>query len=735
LSNKEKHITTTEAERKEVLKAYRSLLRKKDKPFTDDQKTLIRKAFDIAVESHEGMRRKSGELYIFHPIEVAGIVKDEIGLGTTSIVCALIHDVVEDTDITLDDIELIFGKEIRDITDGLTKLSGIFDQSVNLQVENFKKLLLTLSDDVRVILIKLADRLHNMRTLGSMRPDKQRKIASETLFLYAPLAHRLGLYNLKNELEDLSLKYTEPKVYKEIETKLQKTKAVRTRFLNQFIVPIKRTLEDAGVSYRIAGRPKSVHSIYRKMQRQGIPFEEVYDNFAVRIVIDCPPEEEKALCWNVYSIVTDFYKPKPDRLRDWITTPKANGYESLHTTVMSPGGRWVEVQIRSERMDEMAEKGFASHWKYKEGGEETALDSWLERIREVIESQDTDAADFIDNFKLHLFIDEIFLFTPKGDLIKLPAGSSVLDFAFEIHTQIGAMCIGAKVNNKLVPMSHVLEHGDQVEIITDKSQKASEDWLTYVHTARAKSGIRSLLKKEKRKIVVVGKALLKKYFDQQDIIFNKANIKTLLTFYNLSTAADLYYGIKKKWVDLTKLEKLNVEKGIIKPTLLQLKNKDTTLVNTGGVEEFSLSLDEAADYEIKIADCCHPIPGDDVFGYIDQNDEIIIHRQNCPRAVDILSHKHYRTVKVDWTNKKSIAFEVDIVLEGFDRVGFVNELTMVISREYDVNMKSIQFSVKDGIFEGEIRALVHDSSHLKTLMNNIGKVHGVTKVLRKEEQR
>ncbi|MEX2596963.1 MAG: RelA/SpoT family protein, partial [Salibacteraceae bacterium] len=552
-------------EKKAIAREYRAILKNSRRVVNDADKVLIRKAFDLAVDAHQETRRKSGEAYIFHPIAVARIVSEEIGLGTTSIVCALLHDVVEDTEINLDDIEGLFGKKVKQIIDGLTKMRGAqFSENVSMQAENFRKMLLTLSDDVRVILIKLADRLHNMRTLESMRPDKQQKIASETLFLYAPLSHRLGLYNIKNELEDLCLKYKEPDVYTEIEKALTKSKAVRTRFINQLIIPIKRGLEEQGLKAEIKSRTKSIFSIYNKMLTKNIALEQIYDVFAIRIILESTPEHEKADCWKAYSVVTDYYKPNPDRLRDWISTPKSNGYESLHTTVMSPTGKWVEVQIRTQRMDDIAEMGYAAHWKYKESASENALDEWIKKIRGTLQNPDPSALDFIDDFKLNLFSKEIFVFTPKGELKNLPQTATALDFAFEIHTEVGAKCIGAKVNHKLVPLSTELRSGDQVEILTSNKQKPKEDWLRYVVTAKAKSNIKSLLKEERKRVAGEGKQVLSRKLRNLKINENDTNLKKIQRFYKVTSAQELFFKVGKEQLDLTRLTNLKKEKGQLK---------------------------------------------------------------------------------------------------------------------------------------------------------------------------
>jgi len=721
-------------ENRAISRQYRALLKNSNRVVNDADKLMVRKAFDLAVDAHEGMRRKSGEAYVFHPIAVARIVSEEIGLGTTSIVCALLHDVVEDTEITLEDIESLFGPRVRLIIDGLTKMSGTnFTEDVSLQAENFRKMLLTLSEDIRVILIKLADRLHNMRTLESMRADKQQKIASETLFLYAPLAHRLGLYNLKSELEDLCLKYKEPEVYATIQKALKKRKAVRTRFINQFNVPIIRGLEEAGLEFDIKYRTKSVFSIYNKMINKNIPFEEVYDVFAIRIILKSTPEDEKSNCWKAYSAVTDVYRPNPDRLRDWISTPKSNGYESLHTTVMSPTGKWVEVQIRTERMDEIAEMGYAAHWKYKESASENALDDWIKRIRETLKNPNPSALDFIDEFKLNLFSKEIFVFTPKGEIKNLPYSATALDFAFEIHTQVGAKCVGAKVNKKLVPLSTKLKSGDQVEILLSKSQKPKEDWLRFVVTAKAKSNIKSLLKEEKKRHAEDGKEIFKRKLKNYKIDFNEANVLKIQNFYRLPSPLELYYAVSSGRIDLSRIATLKKENGqlkyravrrsksaSIKDLVTKIDPKKTNLVIGDSQEQF--------DY--KLAPCCDPIPGDNVFGFITANDGIKIHRQNCPNAIQLMSNHAYRIVKAKWTNAETIAFLAGIRIKGIDQVGLVNEITKVISSEYNVNIRSIFMDTEDGIFEGNVKVYVNDTTHLTDLMEKLRNVNGVNSVSR-----
>lgn len=726
-----------EEENRELGRRYRALLRVSKAVDNKKDKAKIRKAFDVAIEAHKDMRRKSGEPYVYHPIEVARIVAEEIGLGTTSIVCALLHDTVEDTDITLDDIERMFGEKERTIIDGLTKISGVVDYSVSMQAENFRKILLTLSDDVRVILIKLADRLHNMRTLDAMRRDKQLKIASETIFLYAPLAHRLGLYALKTELEDLSLKYTDPEIYTEITGKLKKSQAVRTRFVNQFSLPIKKELEKQGFSFSVKARTKSVYSIYNKIKTKHVSFEEIYDVFAIRIILDTPPEREKSACWNTYSIVTDFYQPNPDRLRDWVSTSKGNGYESLHTTVMSPSGKWVEVQIRSRRMDEIAEKGYAAHWKYKEGAEESSFDTWINKIRELLENPDLNAIDFIDDFKLNLFSEEIFIFTPTGEIRNLPQGASALDFAFEIHTEVGYHCMGAKVNHKLVPLSTPLKSGDQVEIITSKKQKPNESWLDYVISGKAKAKIKSALKEDKRKLTNEGRISFEKWLKKHKIKNSESNIKQLLSLFKLPSPSELHYRFELGKLKLGKINELKIDGGVIirRETEPRLKPKDDLIskLRESGTKEEMLVIGENMDhFDYKISPCCNPIPGDEVFGFITITEGIKIHKTNCPNAVQLMSNYAYRIVKARWTSQQQIAFLAGIKITGIDDMGLVNNVTRVISEELNVNMRSISFDSSDGVFEGTIMVYVHDTKHLKHLNAKLRLIKGVINVSRIE---
>src|SRR5690554_5204457 len=724
-----------EQERKDILNAYRSLLRVTKNKRTHEETKMIRKAFDVAVEAHKDMRRKSGEPYIYHPIAVAKICAEEMELGATSVIAALLHDTVEDTYITLEDIEDLFGPTVRKIIDGLTKIPEVFDEHVSIQAENFRKMVLTISDDLRVVLIKLADRLHNMRTLESMRSDKQMKIASETSFLYAPLAHRLGLYTIKTELEDLCLKYLNPEAYNLVSSKLKSTHAVRQRFIRRFIRPIKEALTKDEYDFEIKARTKSISSIWKKMKDKNVDFEEVFDLFAVRIILNTPEEREKADCWRVYSIVTDFYQPNPDRLRDWISTPKANGYESLHTTVMSPTGKWVEIQIRTIRMDEVAEMGYAAHWKYKDQQDgESSLDQWLARIRDMLENTSSGAIDFIDDFKLNLFSDEIFVFTPDGELKSLPKGATALDFAFEIHTQVGESCIGAKVNQKLVPLSHKLKSGDQIEILTSKKQKAKEDWLGYVVTGKAKSKIKAALKEEQKKVASIGKEMVQRKFKSLDAEFNSTNILELENFYKAQSTLDLYHNIATGRISLKKLKGQIVENGalIFKSDKASSTEPDSKSIKTGSkIPDDTLFIgDDEKDVPYKIAPCCNPIPGDDVFGFVTINDGIKIHRMNCPNTVQLHSNYAYRVIKAKWQSQKDKEFLATVIFKGIDDLGLVHNITQTISSDLNVNMKAISFESNDGVFDGKVSVFVYDADHLNNLVNRLRRVEGVLTVER-----
>jgi guanosine-3',5'-bis(diphosphate) 3'-pyrophosphohydrolase len=727
-------VIDLEAEKQEILKRYRALLRASKSTLQKGDKKEIRKAFDMALESHKDMRRKSGEPYIYHPIAVAQIAAEEIGLGTTSIVCALLHDVVEDTDITLEDIEREFGKKTAKIIDGLTKISGVFDTNSSLQAENFRKMLLTLADDVRVILIKLADRLHNMRTMDFMPRHKQLKIASETIYLYAPLAHRLGLYAIKSELEDLSMKYLDPDTYKFIAKKLNEKKAERALFIKKFVEPIDEIVHEQGLVADVYGRPKSIHSIWNKMKKKNIPFEEVYDLFAIRIILDSAPENEKADCWKAYSIVTDLYRPNPDRLRDWVSSPKGNGYESLHTTVMGPRGQWVEVQIRTQRMNEIAEKGFAAHWKYKESSNDNGLDQWIHKVREMLSNPEANALDFLDDFKMNLFSDEIFIFTPKGALIQLPLGATALDFAFEIHTDVGATCIGAKVNHKLVPISYKLQNGDQVEIITSSKQTPKEDWLNVVVTAKAKSKIKSSLKEEKRKIAENGKEILERKLKSLKITYNTDNLQKLSYFFKLPSTQELFVNVALGKIELKDIkEYLSSEKEVENRGPERPENLTVDMVKTkmkGSENDILLIGEDLQKIDYTLAACCNPIPGDDVFGFVTVSEGIKIHRTNCPNAAQLMSNYGYRIVKAKWNKQQELTFLTGLRIVGIDDVGLINNITRVISTDFKVNMRSITVDTNEGIFDGSIMIFVNDTEHLENLIKNLLKVRGVTGVTR-----
>ncbi len=725
-------------ENRQIVNAYRSLLRASKPYIKQGDKKTIRKAFNFAMDAHQGMRRKSGDLYIFHPVAVATVCAKEMNLSTTSIVCALLHDVVEDTDVNTEDIEATFGSKVAKIIDGLTKISGVSGHTKSMQAENFRKILLTLADDVRVILIKLADRLHNMRTLDFMPSRNQLKIASETLEVYAPLAHRLGLYNIKSELEDLSLKYTEPEVYQEITNKLKSSKSQRSRFIRKFTAPIQTKLDQTGLNYEIKSRTKSIYSIYRKMKNQGIPFEEVYDIFAIRVILDTPTDREKEFCWRTYSIITDTYTPNPNRLRDWLSTPKANGYESLHITVMGPVGKWVEVQIRSRRMDEIAEKGFAAHWKYKENAfQDSGLDEWINRVREMLENPTSNAIDFLDEFKLNLFSDEVFVFTPEGDTVKLPLNATALDFAFEIHTEIGLQCFGAKVNHKLVPLNYQLKSGDQVEILTSKKQKPNSEWLNYVVTAKAKSKIKSALKEEKRAFALQGKELLKRKFRHFQIKDSNQNYNEFTHFMNEESSLDLFYAISKGQISREELnQKLKAFTNYKKEPVESKPSdyKETKQANATSTKKEEVLLDEKErQFDYSLAKCCNPIPGDDIFGFITKNEGVKIHRTNCPNGIHLMSKFGYRIINARWakSNIKPISsYPVGLTILGIDSVGMVSKITDIVSKELQVNMDSIKISAKAGAFEGSIILNIYDTGHLEKLIKKLESQEGIESVHR-----
>lgn len=726
-------------EKKEIIARYRKLLRKAKPILKDGDAKLIKKAFTLALEAHKDMRRKSGEPFIFHPLTVAEICVEEIGLGTTSIIAALMHDVVEDTDIELADIERMFGKKIAMIVDGLTKIRGVFEYGTSAQAENFRKMLFTLSEDVRVILIKLADRLHNMRTLDSMPRNKQLKVASETIYLYAPLAHRLGLNAIKSELEDLYLRFTDYQAFRDIANKIDETKASRNKFIKQFVLPIKEELDKLKVEYEIKSRPKSIFSIYNKMRRQSIPFEEIYDLFAIRVILDTPVEQEKSYCWQVYSIVTDYYTPNPDRLRDWISTPKGNGYESLHATVMAKNGQWVEVQIRTLRMDEIAEKGYAAHWKYKDNNasHESNLEKWLVRVRELLERQDLTALEFVDDFRGNLFNEEVFVFTPKGELKTLPKGATALDFAFEIHTGVGSKCIGAKVNQKLVPINHVLKNGDQIEILTSAKQKPNEDWLRFVVSPKAKSKIKEALKEDKKNTAEEGKEILLRKLNQLKLDANGQTYEQMQAYFDTKSKFDLHYRIGKGLITINDLKRYKEFKpsSAIKSRPhtpgTDAKLVEQELNRARGRNEDILLIGEDMDVvEYKLAKCCTPIPGDDVFGFVTVNEGIKIHRTTCPNATELLANHGNRVIKAKWTSQHEVSFLTGLKVIGTDRVGLINDVSKIISEELKVNMSSISFNTDHGIFNGEIMLYVNDTRHLEMLISKLEKVEGMVTVAR-----
>jgi len=721
-------------EKKQILNRYKSLLRVcSDKTNKSDKKN-IRKAFDIAVNAHKDMRRKSGEPYIYHPIAVAHIAAKEIGLGTTSIICALLHDVVEDTDYTLNDIEKKFGKKTTQIIDGLTKIQDVFDKNVSMQAENFKKMLLTLSDDVRVILIKLADRLHNMRTLDAMPVHNKLKIASETLYLYAPLAHRLGLYSIKTELEDLGLKFTKPEIYKAIAQELNETKEDRKKYITKFTKPIKSKLKNTELKFLMTGRPKSIFSIRNKMVNTGVNFDKVFDKFAIRIIVDSNFQDEKSDCWKIYSIVTDCYKPNPDRLRDWISTPKANGYESLHTTVMGDDGKWVEVQIRSKRMDEIAEKGYAAHWKYKqEGKNDSSLDEWIEKIRELLTNPESNAIDFIDDFKLNLYSGEIYVFTPGGDLKTLPKGGTALDFAFEIHTDIGLKCMGVKVNGKLVSLSHNLQSGDQVEVITSEKQRPRENWLRFVATSRAKSKIKSALKEDKKEIANVGKEIAERKLKHLKISLNNQTETELIRYFDSSTSINLYFQFGTGAISNSAIKEfVRLKKGgwyqLIKNKIYGKVSKDKSSKNKSKKIIVFNDDDEVLDY--KMAACCNAINGDIIFGFLTVLDGIKVHRTDCPNAIQLRSNYAYRILTAKWILEDKIDFVASISIKGIDSVGLMNKVTQIISNQMHVNIKSINIKTDDGIFDGVITLKVHNVSFLNDLTLKLKSIDTISSITR-----
>ncbi len=732
-----------EKENVEITRLYKEMLKNTYISLSEDDKKLIRRAFDLAVDAHKDQRRKTGEPYIYHPIAVAKIVADEIGLGATSIAAALMHDVVEDTDYTLEDIEKLFGSKIAKIIDGLTKISVLNKQDVSIQSENYKKLLLTLSEDVRVILIKVADRLHNMRTLDSMREDKQLKIASETIFIYAPLAHRLGLYNIKSELEDLSLKYTNPEEYFNIDRKLTESKEQRESYIKDFSQVISERLQEEGLEFEIKGRSKSINSIYKKMVKQGVTFEEVFDLFAIRIIYRSDRKNEKFIAWKIYSIVTDIFTPNPKRMRDWITTPKSTGYESLHVTVIGPMGRWIEVQIRSERMDEIAEKGIAAHYKYKENKaneDDTNVDRWIEQVRDMLENNDSqDAVEFMDNFKFNLYAKEIYVFTPKGDLYSLPKGACSLDFAYAIHSNIGDHCLGAKVNGKLFPLSHELQSGDQLEIITSVQQKPKLEWLDYVVTSKARSKIKASLNSEKRKVSEEGKEILIRKLRHLKIDFNEGIVNKLQQFFKQTNSQDVFYNVAtgvignkdlKRFVD-SQTGFTGMWNRIRKSTLpgLPSTSKEPKVTETVKLDSLVFGPDEERlDYEI--AQCCNPIPGDKVFGFITVGNGIKVHKYDCPNSVSLRANYAYRIIKATWVDSSNKDFKAILNLEGLDRPGMISDITLVISKNNSLNMTNLNFSEQAGVFYGIISLLVKNKDQLEHVIEELKKIEGMKAVKR-----
>ncbi len=733
------HLQDTEKENREIVKRYKELLTVWSTNKTPEDIQRVKKAFSLALEAHKDMRRKSGEPYIYHPMEVAQIVAGEIGLGTTSIICALLHDVVEDTDYTLNDIKNQFGDKVARIIDGLTKIEEIFDHTnSSLQAENFKKILLTLSDDVRVILIKLADRLHNMRTLESMPREKQLRISSETIYLYAPLALRLGLYSIKNELEDLTLKYTEPDIYYTINEKLQQTQKERGNFVKSFLKPIEKDFEAQGISFVVETEIKSVYSIWEKMKSREIPFEEVHDSFAIRFIIEATPATEKVDCWRVYTILTDHYRPNVERLRDWISIPRANGYESLHATLMSKKGKWVEIQIRSQRMHEIAEKGYVALWKYKTSGKgESALEEWFSKIREMLQTDESNALDFLSDFKMNLFSDEIYVFTPKGEMIGMPNGSTILDFAYNIHTQIGNECIGAKVNHKLVPVNHHLKSGDQVEIITSKRQIPKEEWFSYVTTARAKHRIKNAIREYRKTYRDEGKDKLKKLFDQINLEFAGAKVQMLQQRVNIPSSIDLYYQVSQGTFGLKELKAAfpEGERGLFRYLSRTLFKGQKTLSDSirEKVMEKPESLvigGEISAITYEISPCCNPIPGDDVIGFIHQNKPIEIHHTNCNKAINLMSTHANRIVKTKWRKKELISFLAGIKITAIDNIGFINELTNIISQKQKLNIRSFHLESSDGVTQCIVLIYLPDVGILNELINNLKKIKEIKKITR-----
>ncbi|CAN1490741.1 SpoT Guanosine polyphosphate pyrophosphohydrolases/synthetases [Flavobacteriaceae bacterium] len=729
-----------EQENKAIAREYKELLRISYQTLTPEDKKLIRKAFDVAVDAHQEQRRKSGEAYIFHPIAVAKIVASEIGLGATSIAAALLHDVVEDTDITVLDIEKMFNPKVAQLVEGLTKISKIQkDLNSSTQAENFRKMILTLNDDVRVILIKLADRLHNMQTMDSMEEYKQTKIASETLYIYAPLAHRLGLYNIKTQLEDLGLKYTEPAVYKDIVNKIKETKEEQDAYIKNISEVLKKSLDVEGIEYVIKGRPKSIYSIRRKMKAQNVSYDEVYDKFALRIVYKSNPHDEKFVAWKIYSIVTDHYRPSPSRLRDWISSPKSTGYEALHITVMGPLGRWVEVQVRSERMDEIAEKGYAAHYKYKQGAtEESGLDVWLNLLKEALENQEKNAVDFVEDFKMNLYSKEIFVFTPTGEIKSLPKGATSLDFAFSIHSAIGVHTRGTRVNGKLVPLNFELKSGDQIEVITSVNQKPTPHWLNYVTTSRAKTKIKNVLNENTKKVAEDGKELLTRKLRHLKVALNEKTINELVVYFKLKTSLDLFYKVGIGSIENQQLKDFAALKSnsIINFFKNKIKRSPSTATEHINKEEINTNYDllvfgaEQDKLDYKLSACCNPIVGDEVFGFITINEGIKVHKKDCPNALSMQSNYAYRVIKAKWIDSSQQEFKAVLIITGMDFLGLTNELTKVISSNMNINIQSISLTTEAGLFNGKVAVIVKNNGILEKMMAKIRKIDGIDKVTR-----
>ena len=725
-----------------IAREYKELLKISYRTLSTNDKKLIRKAFEVSVEAHSDQRRKSGEAYVFHPIAVAKIVAAEIGLDASSIAAALLHDVVEDCQrYKIEDIEQLFGESVAKIVDGLTKISNIKkDMNVSMQAENFRRMLLTLHDDIRVIIIKIADRLHNMQTIQSMSEEKQLKIASETLYIYAPLAHKIGLYNIKTELEDLSLKYTEPNVYNDIIDKLKDSKEEQDLYIKEFSKILKKALNGEQIKAEIKGRPKSIFSIRRKIRDQGVSFDEVYDKFAVRIIYKSELKDEKFIAWKVYSIVTEYFRPNPIRLRDWISAPKSTGYEALHITVMGPKGRWVEVQIRSERMNEIAEKGYAAHYKYKQGedGNDENLESWIGKLQEVIENPDSNAVEFVEQFKLNLYAKEIFVFTPNGDLKSLPKDATPLDFSFSIHTEIGMKTRGAKVNGKLVPLSHTLQSGDQVDIITSENAKPNSNWLDYATTTRAKSKIKSSLKEEKKIIAEDGKEILRRKLKQLKISLNEKSVNELVNFFNLKTSLDLFYRVGISSIDNKMLKSFATSRSNVLVSFIKnrISRNKTILKESIEKEEITSKYDmlvfgsEQEKLNYKLSTCCNPIPGDMVFGFLSIKEGIKIHKKVCPNALSLRSNYAYRIMSAKWIDSSQQVFRAIIELTGIDRLGLVNSITKVVSENMNVNIKSIKFDTDSGVFIGKISVEVNNNNFVIKLMERLQKINGIEKVFR-----